>query len=114
MTVAMHTRIGSVTKTFTGTVVMRLSQDHKLSLDDPIEKYVSGVPNGNSITLRQLANMTSGVATACFNRRSIAVANDLSSSTICTRPGTVTLPIKRGVYDHIRPLQPEHAKYRHG
>jgi D-alanyl-D-alanine carboxypeptidase len=62
MTVAMHTRIGSVTKTFTGTVVMRLSQDHKLSLDDPIEKYVSGVPNGNSITLRQLANMTSGVA----------------------------------------------------
>ena len=62
MTVAMHTRIGSVTKTFTGTVIMRLSQDHKLSLDDPIEKYVSGVPNGNSITLRQLANMTSGVA----------------------------------------------------
>ena len=62
MTVATHTRIGSVTKTFTGTVIMRLSQDHKLSLDDPIEKYVSGVPNGNSITLRQLANMTSGIA----------------------------------------------------
>ena len=62
MTVATHTRIGSVTKAFTGTVIMRLSQDHKLSLDDPIEKYVSGVPNGNSITLHQLANMTSGIA----------------------------------------------------
>jgi D-alanyl-D-alanine carboxypeptidase len=62
MTVAMHTRIGSITKTFTGTVIMRLVQDHKVSLDDPIEKYVSGVPNGNSITLRQLANMTSGIA----------------------------------------------------
>ena len=62
MTVAMHARIGSITKTFTGTVIMRLVQDHKVSLDDPIEKYVSGVPNGNSITLRQLANMTSGIA----------------------------------------------------
>ncbi|CAN7251056.1 serine hydrolase [Bradyrhizobium sp. LjRoot220] len=62
MTVAMHTRVGSITKTFTGTVIMRLVQDRKISLDDPIEKYISGVPNGNTITLRQLANMTSGVA----------------------------------------------------
>jgi D-alanyl-D-alanine carboxypeptidase len=62
MTVAMHTRTGSITKTFTGTAIMRLVQDQKLSLDDPIEKYVPGVPNGNTITLRQLANMTSGVA----------------------------------------------------
>jgi len=62
MQVGMHTRIGSVTKTFTGTVVMQLAEAGKLSLDDPIEKYVPGVPNGSRISLRLLADMTSGVA----------------------------------------------------
>jgi D-alanyl-D-alanine carboxypeptidase len=62
MAVGMHTRIGSVTKTFTGTAIMQLAQAGKLSLDDKIQKYVPGIPNGDRITLRQLANMTSGLA----------------------------------------------------
>lgn len=61
MTDDMHTRIGSVTKTFTGTVLLQLAAQRKLSLDDPIAKYVDGVPNGDRITLRVLANMTSGI-----------------------------------------------------
>jgi D-alanyl-D-alanine carboxypeptidase len=62
MEVGIHTRIGSITKTFTGTVIMQLAEAGKLSLDDPIEKYVPGVPNGSRITVRMLADMTSGVA----------------------------------------------------
>jgi D-alanyl-D-alanine carboxypeptidase len=62
MIVDMHTRIGSVTKTFTGTAIMQLAEAKKLSLDDKIQKYVPGIPNGDRITLRQLANMTSGLA----------------------------------------------------
>lgn len=62
MAIGMDTRIGSVTKTFTGTALMQLAEAGKLSLDDMIEKYVPGVPNGDRITLRHLANMTSGVA----------------------------------------------------
>ena len=62
MRVGMHTRIGSVTKTFTGTLVLQLAQQGRLSLDDPISDYVAGVPNGDEVTLRHLANMTSGVA----------------------------------------------------
>jgi D-alanyl-D-alanine carboxypeptidase len=62
MEVGMHTRIGSVTKTVTGTVIMQLAEQGKLSLDDVIDAYVPGVPNGDRITLRLLANMTSGVA----------------------------------------------------
>jgi D-alanyl-D-alanine carboxypeptidase len=62
MAVDMHTRIGSVTKTFTGTLILQLEQQGKLSLDDKIDKYFPGVPNGSTITLRQLANMTSGIA----------------------------------------------------
>ena len=62
MTSDMHMRIGSVTKTFTGTLILQLAQDGKLSLSDTIDKYVTGIPNGNRITLAMLANMTSGVA----------------------------------------------------
>ncbi|PVA08637.1 serine hydrolase [Pelagivirga sediminicola] len=61
MTAGMHTRIGSVTKTFTGTALLQLAEAGKLSLDDTIDQYVPGVPNGDIITLRHLANMTSGL-----------------------------------------------------
>lgn len=62
MKVGMFTRIGSVTKTYTGTVLMHLVENGLLSLDDRIGQYVSGIPNGDKITLRQLANMTSGIS----------------------------------------------------
>ncbi len=58
----VHTRIGSVTKTFTGTVIMQLVEQGLISLDDPISKYVPDVPNGDRVTIKLLANMTSGVA----------------------------------------------------
>jgi D-alanyl-D-alanine carboxypeptidase len=54
-------RIGSVTKTFTITGVLQLVDAGKVKLDDPIAKYVDGVPNGDQITLRQLARMQSGL-----------------------------------------------------
>src|SRR5581483_818938 len=43
MSTDMHMRIGSVTKTFTGTIILQLAQDGKLSLDDPIAKYYPGI-----------------------------------------------------------------------
>lgn len=63
----VHQRIGSVTKTFTGALLMQLVGEGKLSLDDTIDRYVGGVPNGDTITLRQLADMTSGVASYTAN-----------------------------------------------
>ena len=62
MGVGMHTRIGSVTKTFTGTAILQLAEAGELSLDDTIDQYIDGVPNGDRITLRMLTDMTSGVA----------------------------------------------------
>lgn len=61
MDVADHVRIGSVTKTFTATAVLRAADEGKLSLDDVLERYVPGVPNGNTITLRDLLGMRGGV-----------------------------------------------------
>ncbi|MGW0748799.1 serine hydrolase domain-containing protein [Streptomyces sp. NPDC002587] len=54
-------RIGSETKTFTVTALLQLVDQGKIGLDDPIGKYVTGVPNGDRITLRQLAGMRSGL-----------------------------------------------------
>jgi D-alanyl-D-alanine carboxypeptidase len=67
MTLAETQRIGSVTKTFTGTLVLQLAGEGKLSLDDHIDKYVKGVPNGDEITLRELITMTSGLASYTLN-----------------------------------------------
>ncbi|MCV7280491.1 beta-lactamase family protein [Mycolicibacterium flavescens] len=62
MLVDNHTRIGSVTKTFTGTAVLQLVDEGRIRLDDPIARYVEGVPSGDVITLDMLGRMRSGLA----------------------------------------------------
>lgn len=57
----LNMRIGSETKTFTVTALLQLVDRGKVGLDDPISAYVHGVPNGKHITLRQLADMRSGL-----------------------------------------------------
>ena len=56
-----HFRIGSVTKTFTATAILQLVDEHKISLDDRLARYVTGIPYGDQITIAQLLGMTSGV-----------------------------------------------------
>ncbi|MCC8393612.1 beta-lactamase family protein [Paraburkholderia sp. MMS20-SJTR3] len=56
-----HFRVGSVTKTWTGTVILQLVQEGKLALTDPVGKYVANVPNGDQITIEQLLEMRSGL-----------------------------------------------------
>jgi len=55
-------RVGSVTKTFTATVLLQLVAERKLALDDTLaERYPGVFPYGGRITLRQLLNHTSGI-----------------------------------------------------
>ncbi|KOV92943.1 serine hydrolase domain-containing protein [Streptomyces sp. NRRL B-3648] len=61
MTPDLYLRIGSETKTFTVTALLQLVDQGKAGLDDTIDRYVDGVPNGHRITLRQLAGMRSGL-----------------------------------------------------
>ena len=56
-----HFRIASNTKTMTAAVIMQLVQENKLSVDDPISKYIAGVPNGDNITIAELLEMRSGL-----------------------------------------------------
>jgi len=55
-----HYRIGSVTKSFTVTRLLQLAGTGAIDLDRTIGSYNFDVHNG-SATLRQLANMTSGI-----------------------------------------------------
>jgi D-alanyl-D-alanine carboxypeptidase len=52
----------SVTKSYTVTLILQLVDERAISLDDTIDTYVDGVTNGDKITLRQLAGMSSGNA----------------------------------------------------
>jgi D-alanyl-D-alanine carboxypeptidase len=54
-------RIGSETKTFVATAVLQLVGEGRVGLEDPISKYVNGVPNGEHITVRELGEMRSGL-----------------------------------------------------
>ncbi|GAA0925805.1 hypothetical protein GCM10009560_27480 [Nonomuraea longicatena] len=59
-------RIGSATKAFTATVVLKLVAEGKLSLDDTLDKWLPELfedsrYQADEITVRQLLNQTSGV-----------------------------------------------------
>ena len=60
-------RIGSITKTFTATLLMQLVEEGKIKLDDPVENYlpeiksIKGYDNSDKITFRQLASHTAGL-----------------------------------------------------
>ena len=69
MTPDVHQRIGSVTKPFTISLLLQAVDEGLLSLDDTIDRYVEGVPNGDVITLAQMANMTSGLANYSENKQ---------------------------------------------
>jgi D-alanyl-D-alanine carboxypeptidase len=61
VTVDDHVRIGSNTKTMTGTVILQMVDEGKVRLDDPVSTYRSDVPNGQNITIAQLLDMRSGL-----------------------------------------------------
>lgn len=52
--------LASVSKQFTAMVIMMLKEDGKLGYDDPVEKFVPGLPYPG-ITIRNLLNHTSGL-----------------------------------------------------
>ncbi len=54
-------QIASVSKQFTAAAILLLQREGKLSLDDHVSKYVPGITDGDTITIRQLLSHTSGL-----------------------------------------------------
>lgn len=79
-----HTRIGSVTKTFTGTLILQLVDEGKLKLDDTIERWFPTFPGAAGITVRQLGTMSSGIASYSLD--------EATTDRYLARPETVWTP----------------------
>ena len=56
----MRYSIGSISKQFTAAAILILQEQGKLSLDDTVGKYVTGLTRGGEITIRQILSHTSG------------------------------------------------------
>ena len=54
-------KIGSITKTFTATLVFQLIEEGKLSLDTTLDSYYPKVANADRITIQQMLNHHSGI-----------------------------------------------------
>jgi D-alanyl-D-alanine carboxypeptidase len=59
-------RVGSFTKTFVSATLLQLVGEHRLSLDDPVDRWLPGVVSGNGndgrkISVQQLLQQTSGL-----------------------------------------------------
>jgi len=59
-------RVGSATKQFTSACILKLVEEGRLRLDDPISKYLPDYPSpaGRSVTIAQLLTHTSGIKSA--------------------------------------------------
>lgn len=55
-------RLGSVTKQFAAAGLLKLVEEGRVGLDDPLSRFLPNFPRGGDITIRQLLNHTSGVA----------------------------------------------------
>jgi D-alanyl-D-alanine carboxypeptidase len=58
----------SAGKSFTAVAILQLVEEGKLSLVDPISRWIKGVPNGDAITIEHLLNHTSGLFSANEDR----------------------------------------------
>src|SRR5437588_7320553 len=59
-TTAMHFRNGAVAFSYLGTLLMEFVDEHKVKLDDTINRWMPTLPEANRITLKMLVNQTSG------------------------------------------------------
>jgi len=57
---AMRYSIGSISKQFTAAAMLLLAEQGKLSLDDPVSRFVPNLTRGNEVTIRELLSHTSG------------------------------------------------------
>jgi D-alanyl-D-alanine carboxypeptidase len=59
-TTEMRYSIGSVSKQFTAALILMLVQDGKMTLDDPVGKYLPDLTRANEVTVREILSMTAG------------------------------------------------------
>ena len=83
VTAATRFEIGSITKQFTAACILQLVRAGKLSLDDPLRRFVPEYTAGAAVTIRQMLSHTSGLP---------EYLDFEAGHTVATRPaGTATI-----------------------
>ena len=59
-TTAMHFRNGAVAFTYVSTLLLEYVDQHKVKLDDTIDRWMPNLPESHIVTLKMLANQTTG------------------------------------------------------
>jgi CubicO group peptidase (beta-lactamase class C family) len=54
-------RIGSITKQFIATAILKLQEEGKISVTDKLSKFIPDFPRGNEVTIHHLLTHTSGI-----------------------------------------------------
>ncbi|MFP3991194.1 serine hydrolase domain-containing protein [Streptomyces sp. E11-3] len=60
-TTDMHMRVGGVAIGYLTTVLLQLADEGRVSLDEPVSRWLPRLPHGDKITLRMLGSSTSGL-----------------------------------------------------
>jgi len=88
--------IGSITKTFTAALVLRLAEQGLLDLDDPVSNFVPEFPGSELFSVRNLLQHTSGLNS--FDDTPIASLISASETGFLFRPGTAFEYSRTGYY----------------
>lgn len=98
ITPATTFHLASVSKTFTGMAIMKLSEENKLKLDDSLQTFFPGFPY-TGITVRMLLNHRSGLPNYVYFmtqdpawRRKTATNNDMLQFMIDKKPALYAYP----------------------
>jgi CubicO group peptidase (beta-lactamase class C family) len=59
-TTAMHFRNGAVAFAYVSTLLMEFVDEHKVTLNDTIDRWMPALPESHTVTLKMLANQTTG------------------------------------------------------
>jgi len=97
-------RIGSISKSFSATIIMQLVDEKKLSLDTKLNKFFELIPNSKNITIEQLMRHQSGLLNFTDSPDYLAwmeqpkTRNEMIE--IIVRNGTVFEPGERAEYSN--------------
>lgn len=66
-TLDLHTRVGSITKTMVGTLILQLVDEGQLTLEQTVDRWYPDLPRAREITVEMLGRMSSGIASYTFS-----------------------------------------------
>jgi CubicO group peptidase (beta-lactamase class C family) len=86
-------RIGSITKQFIATAILKLQEDGKINVEDKLSKFIPDFPRGDEVTIRHLLTHTSGIHS--FTNR----PDFLKTATVKTTEEEMIDSIKKDKFD---------------